>query len=100
MGQRTNAAVIVAQTTLRKEACAKGMEQRSNDQFAAVKDAQIESSKGECASGMGHIRSLMKNLPHFHYQMNQHSMKQPSLFPTNAQTQLRVFKMQVSLLPV
>jgi hypothetical protein len=33
------------------EECALGMEQRSN--YAAMKDAQIKSSKEECALGMG-----------------------------------------------
>ena len=76
MEQRSNnVAVKVAQTKLRKEEFALDMGQRSND--AAARDAQIKLSVEECATGMGHIPSLRTNLPHFHYHVDQLSMKQP-----------------------
>ena len=40
-----------AQIKLKKEECASGMGQRSND--AAVNDAQIKLKKEECAKDMG-----------------------------------------------
>ena len=54
MGQRSNdtyVAVKDAQTNLRKEECALGMEQSSND--AVVKDVQSLLTKEECAFDMG-----------------------------------------------
>jgi len=57
MGQRSqHAAVEDAQTELRREECASGMEQRSIN--AAMKDAPIKLRKEECALSMGHRSRL------------------------------------------
>ena len=57
-----NAPVGDAQTLLRKEEYALGMERRSRANYAAVKDVQMEPKREDCASGMGRIaRQSTKN---------------------------------------
>jgi hypothetical protein len=74
MEQRSNdAAMKDAQIKSSKEECALGMGQRSND--AAAKDAQIKSSKEECAGGMGHTIIPMMNLLHSDTRTDLHMMK-------------------------
>ena len=48
---------------------------------AAVVTDALKLRKWECVEVMGHIASHRMNLQRFHYQMDQHSMKQPELFP-------------------
>ena len=74
----THAATKDVQITSSREECALGMGQKLN--AAAVTDA-LKLRKWECVEVMGHIASHRMNLQRFHYQMDQHSMKQPELFP-------------------
>ena len=54
MEPRSNdAAVKDAQINSSREECVAGMGPRSNENHAAVKDAQIDPSKEECARGTG-----------------------------------------------
>ena len=55
------------------------MEQRLN--YAAVKDAQIESSAEECAEGMGHIAIQTMNPLHLDHYWNTQMQLDP--YPTN-----------------
>ena len=41
----------------------------------------MQLRKWECVEDMGHIANHRTNLQRFHYQTDQHSMKQPELFP-------------------
>ena len=59
MGRRSNyAARMDVKIQLKKEEYALGTGQITND--AAVKNAQIESSKEECVSGMGQREEAMQ----------------------------------------
>jgi hypothetical protein len=96
MGQRSNnAAVKDAQIKSSKEECVFDMGQRRNANNAAVKGSAINPYKGECAGGTGQIIAIhMTNLPHSDICMDQHMMKQLQLSPIDMllQLQLQVVK--------
>ena len=75
MEQRSNyAAMMGAQIKLNREEYALGMEQqRANN--AALMDAIINPNEMDCAEGMGPITTLLTNPLHLIYHIDQHTMK-------------------------
>ena len=74
MGQRSNkkdAAVKDAQINPLKEECALGMVQRSNVSYAALKDAQINPNGEEYAGDTVHSATPLMNLQLSHRALDQ-----------------------------
>ena len=99
MEERSNdAAVKVAQIKLKMEECAEGMGQRSN--YAASKDARTKPCEEECAVDTGPSTTLLMNLLHLIYHIDQHMMTRLQLFPIIILPQLLTVKSVIEILLV